>query len=84
MIRFRKNELGKTNISINPIPRFNISLIFQIVAVLSSWALHESVLRSLIAFLFGFLYLIAWAIFGDSATKEGIDFIINYYRTSFN
>lgn len=83
MITYNKDEEGKRNVSINLIPRLNFTLLLQLVAVLTSWALHESVIRSFVAFLFGGLYLVAWILFGDSATKEGMDYIIEYYRTSF-
>ena len=61
------------------LPGFNFSIIINIVALLSSWALHESMFRSLIAFIFGWIYLIGWVVFGDSATKEGLEYISEYY-----
>lgn len=84
MIRIKTNSEGKRNISINLIPRLNISLIFQLLAMLSSWALHESVLRSILAFFFGGWYLLAWAIWGDSATGDGIRYIIDYWVNLFS
>ena len=81
--------INKTENSVRPtieynlIPKMNIAFIFQIIAVLSSWALHESIIRSIFAYIFGFIYLLCWAIFGDSATKEGMEFIIEYYKSMF-
>ena len=82
MATFKKDPItGERIWKFNLIPRFNIHLIFQLIALLTSWALHESLIRSFFAFIFGFIYLVAWIFFGDAATKEGLDFIIEYYRT---
>lgn len=84
MIRIKTDSEGKRTVNINLIPKLNFALIFQIAAMLSSWALHESIIRSLLAFIFGFWYLLAWAIWGDSATGDGIRYIIEYWTNLFS
>ena len=83
MIKINKTDSGGHKVSLDLIPRLNIGLIFQILALMSSWALHESIVRSFLAFIFGFLYLVAWVLFGDSATKEGVIFAIDYWKQAF-
>lgn len=59
-------------------------LIFNILAILVSWATNKSIGWVIIHYLFGALYLIYWAITGDNATEEGVKEIINYYKNLFN
>lgn len=79
MIKINKDDSGKVNYSINLMPKLNIHLVLQIAALMMSWALHESVLRSLVAFIFGLFYIVLWAVFGDSATAEGVQCVVNYW-----
>lgn len=79
----KKNNGKRPSVEFNLIPKLDIGFILQLIAVLTSWALHESVIRSLIAYLFGTIYLVSWLLFGDAATKEGFQFIVEYYKSMF-
>lgn len=82
-MRIKRNINGnKKSISIRPVT-FDFSIIIQIIAFLISFATNKSIGWAIVHFIFGLWYIIYWIITGDNANEEGMQEIINYWKTVF-
>jgi len=60
---------------------FDLGLIWQIVAIMISWATHKSIGWAIIHGLFSGLYILYWAITGQNANEAGLTEMVEYYKT---
>ena len=82
-LKIKKTETDGTNVSYRPFT-MDFSIIWHLLAFFISWATNKSVGWAIFHTIFGFLYIIWWAITGENANEAGIKEIYQYWKTIFN